>query len=299
MATSVVVEGVNSALVSIDSWIGGEVRATTSGRWGTVWNPATGKPFAQVNFASAEDVDAAVAAAKAAFPAWRATSLSQRSEILFKLRALLEQNRERLAELLSTENGKTLGDARGEVARGLENIEFACGIPALLKGGYSEQASAGVDVYQIRQPLGVVAGITPFNFPAMVPLWMAANAIACGNAFICKPSEKDPSSAMFLADLWKRAGLPDGVFTVLHGDKEAVDALLVHPDVARTAAGLGEDGPAWTRLFGPLVRDADRIWPDVLGTMRRIPRHPLALARFGLPGLVPAERLARSLFRTA
>jgi malonate-semialdehyde dehydrogenase (acetylating)/methylmalonate-semialdehyde dehydrogenase len=231
MATSVVVEGVNSLLVSIDSWIGGEARATTSGRSGTVWNPATGKPLAQVNFATAEDVDAAVAAAKAAFPAWRATSLSQRSEILFKLRALLERDRERLAELLSTENGKTLGDARGEVARGLENIEFACGIPALLKGGYSEQASAGVDVYQIRQPLGVVAGITPFNFPAMVPMWMFANAIACGNTFVLKPSEKVPSASVLLAELALAAGLPRGVLNVVQGDRVAVERLLAHPDV--------------------------------------------------------------------
>jgi malonate-semialdehyde dehydrogenase (acetylating)/methylmalonate-semialdehyde dehydrogenase len=231
MATSVMVEGVNSELLNIDSWIGGEARATTSGRSGTVWNPATGKPLARVNFATAEDVDVAVAAAKAAFPAWRATSLSQRSEILFKLRALVDQNRERLAELLSTENGKTLGDARGEVARGLENIEFACGIPSLLKGGYSEQASAGVDVYQIRQPLGVVAGITPFNFPAMVPIWMFANAIACGNTFILKPSEKVPSASVLLAELALAAGVPRGVLNVVQGDRVAVERLLAHPDV--------------------------------------------------------------------
>ena len=231
MATSVVIESVNSELVGIDSWIGGEVRATTSGRSGMVWNPATGKPLARVNFATAEDVDAAVAAAKAAFPAWRATSLSQRSEILFKLRTLIEQNRERLAELLSTENGKTLGDARGELARGLENIEFACGIPSLLKGGYSEQASAGVDVYQIRQPLGVVAGITPFNFPAMVPMWMFANAIACGNTVVLKPSEKVPSASVLLAELALAAGLPRGVLNVVQGDRVAVERLLAHPDV--------------------------------------------------------------------
>jgi len=192
---------------------------------------ATGQPVGHVNFASIEDVDHAVAIAKSAFTEWRATSLSRRSEILFKLRNLIEENRERLAEIISTENGKTLADARGEVARGLENIEFACGIPTLLKSGYSEQASGGVDVYQIRQPLGVVAGITPFNFPAMVPMWMFANAIACGNTFVLKPSEKVPSASLLLAELAHQAGVPDGVFNVVQGDKVAVDRLLAHPDV--------------------------------------------------------------------
>ena len=171
-------------------------------------------------------------APKAAAPEWRAASLSRRSGVLFAFRQLLHDNADELAKILTAEHGKVLADAHGEIARGLENVEYACGVPELMKGGYSEQAGTGVDVYSIRQPLGVVAGITPFNFPAMVPLWMAANAIATGNAFVLKPSEKDPSSALFLAELWKRAGLPDGIFTVVHGDKEAVDAILAHPDIA-------------------------------------------------------------------
>ncbi len=149
--------------------------------------------------------------------------------MLFAFRQLLHDNADELAKILTSEHGKVLSDAHGEIARGLENVEYACGVPELMKGGYSEQAGTGVDVYSIRQPLGVVAGITPFNFPAMVPLWMAANAIACGNTFVLKPSEKDPSSSLFLAELWKRAGLPDGVFNVVHGDKEAVDAILAAP----------------------------------------------------------------------
>lgn len=184
-----------------------------------------------MDFASAEEVDRAIAVAKEAFKSWRQTPLSRRAEIMFKFRELIDANRKKIAELITLEHGKTLPDALGEVARGLENVEFACGIPNLLKGGYSEQVSRGVDVYQIRQPLGVVAGITPFNFPAMVPMWMFANAIACGNTFVLKPSEKDPSASMYLAELLQQAGLPDGVFNVVHGDKVAVDRLLEHPDV--------------------------------------------------------------------
>ena len=216
----------------INHWIGGQTVAGTSGRTGPVWNPATGEQQAEVDLASVEEVDAAVGAATAAFPAWRATSLSRRSEIMFHLRELVDANRKEIASLLTSEHGKVLGDALGEVARGLENIEFACGIPHLLKGGYSEQASGGVDVYSIRQPLGVVAGITPFNFPAMVPMWMFANAIACGNTFVLKPSEKDPSASLLMADLLRQAGLPDGVFNVVQGDKVAVDRILEHPDIA-------------------------------------------------------------------
>ena len=216
----------------ISHWIDGKVVPGTSGRSGIVWNPATGEQAASVDFASVDELDGAVAVAKAAFPAWRATNLSRRAEVMFHLRELIAANRKEIASLLSAEHGKVLSDALGEVARGLENVEFACGIPNLLKGGYSEQASTGVDVYSIKQPLGVVAGITPFNFPAMVPMWMFANAIACGNTFILKPSEKDPSASMFLAELLKQAGLPDGVFNVVHGDKVAVDRLLEHPDIA-------------------------------------------------------------------
>lgn len=212
--------------------IGGKEQFPTSGNFGKVYNPATGLQAAQVGFASAEEVDAAVAVAKAAFPAWRSTSLSRRAEVLFKLRHLVDENRHEIAKLLTAEHGKVLADALGEVARGLENIEFACGIPNLLKGGFSEQAATGVDVYSIRQPLGVVAGITPFNFPAMVPMWMFANAIACGNTFILKPSEKDPSVTNYIAALLKEAGLPDGVYNVVHGDRVAVDRLLEHPDIA-------------------------------------------------------------------
>ncbi|MDQ1359506.1 MAG: malonate-semialdehyde dehydrogenase (acetylating) / methylmalonate-semialdehyde dehydrogenase [Acidimicrobiaceae bacterium] len=198
---------------------------------GPVWNPATGEQQSEVELATAVEVDAAVNAAREAFPAWRATSLSRRSEVLFHFRELVDANRKELASILTKEHGKVTSDALGEVARALENVEFACGIPQLLKGEYSEQASTGVDVYSIHQPLGVVAGITPFNFPVMVPVWMFANALACGNAFVLKPSEKDPSASLLLAELLKAAGLPDGLFNVVHGDKEAVDRILEHPDI--------------------------------------------------------------------
>jgi len=221
-----------AAVKPINHWIGGKRVAGASGRSGPVFNPATGQQTGAVDFASVEEVAAAVAAAKAAFPAWRATSLSRRSEIMFRLRALVDEHREDVARYLTAEHGKVLSDALGEVARGLEVIEFACGIPQLLKGDYTEQASTGIDVYSIRQPIGVVGGITPFNFPAMVPMWMFAPAIACGNAFVLKPSEKDPSASLYLAELLQEAGVPDGVFNVVHGDKVAVDALLEHPDVA-------------------------------------------------------------------
>ncbi len=221
----------SAAIKRTSHWIGGQIVASASGQFGTIWNPATGEGQGQVDFASTADVDAAVAAAKAAYPEWRATALSRRAEILFRFRELVDANRQAIAQLVSLEHGKTVADAMGEVARGLENIEFACGIPNLLKGGYSEQASRGVDVYQIRQPLGVVAGITPFNFPAMVPMWMFPNAIGCGNTFVLKPSEKDPSVSLLLAELLKKAGLPDGVFNVIQGDRVAVERLLEHPDI--------------------------------------------------------------------
>ncbi|TML20658.1 MAG: CoA-acylating methylmalonate-semialdehyde dehydrogenase [Actinobacteria bacterium] len=215
----------------ISHWIGGRVVEGESGRSGPVYNPALGRQTGAVDFASAEEIDLAVQAAKAAFPAWRATSLSKKSAILFEVRELVHDHREDIARILTAEHGKVLSDALGEVARGLEVIEYCCGIPELLKGGYSEQASTGVDVYSIRQPLGVVGGITPFNFPAMVPMWMWAPAIACGNTFILKPSEKDPSASNYVAELLKEAGVPDGVFNVVHGDKVAVDAVLEHPDI--------------------------------------------------------------------
>jgi malonate-semialdehyde dehydrogenase (acetylating)/methylmalonate-semialdehyde dehydrogenase len=216
----------------VSHWINGRSVEGTSGREGAVYDPATGTLTRHVDFASTDEVAAAVAAAKAAFPGWRATSLSKRTDIMFKIRNLVDQRRHELAAHLTAEHGKVPSDALGEIARGIENLEFATGIPNLLKGGYSEQVSTGVDVYQMRQPLGVVAGITPFNFPAMVPMWMFATAIAAGNTFILKPSEKDPSAANFLAELLHEAGVPDGVFNVVHGDKVAVDAILEHPDIA-------------------------------------------------------------------
>jgi malonate-semialdehyde dehydrogenase (acetylating)/methylmalonate-semialdehyde dehydrogenase len=216
----------------ITHWIDGQPVEGTSGRSGAVYNPATGVQSGEVDFATAEEVDAAVQAARRAFETWRTISLSKRTELYFRIRELFHQHADDLARLLTLEHGKVLSDAKGEIARGLEVIEFCCGIPELLKGGYSEQASTGIDVYSIRQPLGVVAGITPFNFPAMVPMWMWAPAIACGNTFVLKPSEKDPSASMLTAELLKEAGLPDGVFNVVHGDKVAVDAVLEHPDIA-------------------------------------------------------------------
>lgn len=217
---------------TLDHWISGARVSGTSSRTSPVFDPATGRTTAMVPLASKDEVEAAVKTAVAAANEWRRSSLSRRAAVLFAFRELLHARTDELAAIVTSEHGKVLSDAAGEIARGLENVEFATGIPQLLKGGFSEQASTGVDVYNVRQPLGVVAGITPFNFPVMVPLWMCANAIACGNAFILKPSEKDPSAALFLAELWKEAGLPDGVFTVVHGDKEAVDTLLDHEDVA-------------------------------------------------------------------
>jgi malonate-semialdehyde dehydrogenase (acetylating)/methylmalonate-semialdehyde dehydrogenase len=219
-------------MARITHWIGGAPTAGTSGRVGPVYNPATGEQTGEVDFASAAEVDAAVGTARAAAAGWRDASLSRRAAVLFAFRELLHARTAELAEIITSEHGKVIGDAKGEIARGLENAEFATGIPHLLKGGFSEQVSGGVDVYSIRQPLGVVAGITPFNFPVMVPLWMCTTAIAAGNAFILKPSEKDPSAALFLAKLWQEAGLPDGVFQVVNGDKEAVDAILAHRDIA-------------------------------------------------------------------
>jgi len=223
---------VTTELKTIGHWIGGERVQGSSGRKGPVYNPATGEQTGEVDFASPEEIDRAVAAAKAAFSEWRTWSLSKRSELFFRIYDLFDEHREDLARLLTAEHGKVLSDALGEVQRGIEVIEYVCGIPTLLKGSYSEQASTGVDVYSIRQPLGVAAGITPFNFPVMVPMWMWAPAIACGNTFVLKPSEKDPSASVLTAELLKEAGLPDGVFNVVHGDKVAVDALLEHPGIA-------------------------------------------------------------------
>jgi malonate-semialdehyde dehydrogenase (acetylating)/methylmalonate-semialdehyde dehydrogenase len=215
----------------IPHWIAGAAVPGAATRRLPVWDPATGEQQAELAPATADEVRTAVRAAADAYPGWRATGLSRRAEVMFRFRELVDANRKEIAAALSAEHGKTTADALGEVARGLENAEFATGAPYLLRGGYSEQASAGVDVYSIRQPLGVVAGITPFNFPAMVPMWMFCNALVCGNTFVLKPSEKDPSVSLLLADLLRRAGLPDGVFNVVQGDREAVDALIADPDV--------------------------------------------------------------------
>ncbi|MGW0824789.1 CoA-acylating methylmalonate-semialdehyde dehydrogenase [Streptomyces sp. NPDC002845] len=217
---------------TITHWIGGKPVESASGRFGPVYNPATGAQEKQVGFATVDEVDAAVADAKAAFESWGSASLAKRTAVLFKFRELLDAHRDEIAALISAEHGKVHSDALGEVARGLEIVELACGISVQLKGELSTQVSTRVDVASIRQPLGVVAGITPFNFPAMVPMWMFPLAIACGNTFVLKPSEKDPSASYRLAELLSEAGLPDGVFNIVQGDKVAVDRLLEHPDIA-------------------------------------------------------------------
>ena len=216
---------------TIGHWIDGQPWKGEASRYGDVYNPARGEKTARVAFADAAVVDATVTAATIAARAWGRTSLAARSRILFAFRELVERRKRELAEILTREHGKVLSDALGEINRGLEVIEFACGLPQLLKGEFSENVSTDVDSYSLRQPLGVVAGITPFNFPAMVPMWMYPLAIACGNAFILKPSEKDPSAAMFSAQLLAEAGLPPGVFSVVHGDRTAVEAILAHPDI--------------------------------------------------------------------
>ncbi|MBV9207202.1 MAG: CoA-acylating methylmalonate-semialdehyde dehydrogenase [Actinobacteria bacterium] len=217
---------------TIPHWIAGAETTGASTRYGRVWNPATGEQQAQVALAEPADVDAAAAAARKAFEEWRDVSVIRRARVMFALRDLIERHLDELAGIVADEHGKVFSDAKGEVIRGLEVAEYACGIPTLLKGEYSEQVSTDVDAYSFRQPLGVCAGITPFNFPAMVPMWMHPIAIACGNAFILKPSERDPSASNFIARLYAEAGLPEGVFNVVHGDKAAVDAILGHPDIA-------------------------------------------------------------------
>src|SRR6476646_954121 len=220
-----------SDLPTIEHWRAGSRWLGSDERHGDVHDPATGRVTARVAFASGADVDAVVGDAVTAGRAWAATSLSRRTAVLFAFREVLARRREEVAAAITAEHGTVLDDALGEVQRGLEVVEFACGAPHLLKGGYSDGVSTGVDVYSIRQPLGVVAVVSPFNFPAMVPLWFVPVAIACGNAVVIKPSEKDPSAVNAVAALWKEAGLPDGVLSVVHGDKEAVDALLTHPKV--------------------------------------------------------------------
>ncbi|MBI3451819.1 MAG: aldehyde dehydrogenase family protein, partial [Rhodospirillales bacterium] len=216
----------------IGHYIDGKRVTGKSGRWGEVFNPATGEQAARVAFASAAEVKAAIAVAQAALPGWAATPPLQRARVMFKFKELVEAYRDELAGLVTGEHGKTIDDARGSVTRGLEVVEFACGIPYLLRGDFTDNVGRNIDTWSTRHPLGVCAGITPFNFPAMVPMWMFPMAIACGNTFILKPSEKDPSCPMRLAELAREAGLPDGVLNVVNGDKEAVDAILTDPDIA-------------------------------------------------------------------
>ncbi len=221
-----------ATLPSVPHWVGGRNVSGSDGRAGDVYNPTTGHVIARVPFATEADVGKAVAAAKEALREWSNTPAPRRARVLFKFKELMEKSADELARLIAREHGKTVSDAHGEIARGLEVVEFACGIPHLLKGEFSENVGTGVDSFSVRQPLGVVAGITPFNFPAMVPMWMFPIALATGNTFVLKPSERDPSTAVRMAALLKDAGLPDGAFNVVHGDKQAVDALLHHPDVA-------------------------------------------------------------------
>ena len=216
----------------IGHWIAGRAVPGGSGRTAPVYDPAVGRQASEVALASSVEVDGVVASAVEASHSWRISSLTRRAGLLFRLRELLDANRDQLAAVVTREHGKVREDALGEVARGIENVEFACGIPNLLKGSSNSEVSTGIDIRTVLEPLGVVAGITPFNFPVMVPLWMMANAIACGNCFILKPSEKDPSASLILADIVRQAGFPDGVVNVVQGDREAVEALLAHPDVA-------------------------------------------------------------------
>ncbi len=241
----------------VSHWIDGKPDAGSSARRGDVFDPATGRVARQVAFASEADVDAAVGAASAAFSSWRAASLAERTRILFRFRELLAQRADDLAAVITAEHGKVPADARGEVARGLEVVEFACGIADALKGGFSEGVSARVDVTSIRQPLGVVAVVSPFNFPAMVPCWFFPIAIAAGNTVVLKPSEKDPSAANWIAELWAEAGLPAGVFNVVHGDKAAVDALLEHPDV-RAVSFVGST-PIARYVYETATRHGKRV----------------------------------------
>ena len=218
-------------VTSIAHFISGQTTAGTSTRVQDVFNPATGEVTGRVSLANVQDVAKAVASAQAAFPAWADTPPLRRARVMFKYLELLNQNRDTLARMITAEHGKVFTDAQGEVTRGIDIVEFACGIPQLLKGDFTDQVSTGIDNWTLRQPLGVVAGVTPFNFPVMVPMWMFPVAIACGNTFVLKPSPLDPSPSLLMAELLKKAGLPDGVFNVVQGDKEAVDALVEHPDV--------------------------------------------------------------------
>ncbi len=246
-----------TAPAAIAHWVGGQALAGRSGRQGDVFNPATGQVTGRVALANADEVGQAVAAAQAAFAAWAETPPLRRARVMFKFLELLQRERDALARLITAEHGKVFTDAQGEVTRGIEIVEFACGIPQLLKGDYTDQVSTGIDNWTMRQPLGVVAGITPFNFPVMVPMWMFPVAIACGNTFILKPSPIDPSASLRMAELFKEAGLPDGVFNVVQGDKEAVDALLAHPDVK--AVSFVGSTPIANYIYETGAREGKRV----------------------------------------
>ncbi len=241
----------------IGHWIAGKPVAGGSGRTGAVFDPATGRQTGAVALASAAEVDTTVQAARDAWRAWGSSSLSRRSSLLFRLREILDAHRDDLAAAITREHGKVLDDARGEVARGIENVEFACGVPTILKGSSNSEVSTGVDIRTVLEPLGVVAGITPFNFPAMVPLWMLANAIACGNCFVLKPSEKDPSTSLLIAEMVSEAGFPDGVLNVVQGDRDAVDALLAHPGVA--AVSFVGSTPVARSIYETGTRQGKRV----------------------------------------
>ena len=244
-------------LERLPMWIGGRAHAPTTTRYGEVTNPATGEVVRHVPYANPEDVDAAVRAAQDALPAWRASPSLRRARILMRFRDLMEANKKELAKIVTQEHGKTLVDAEGSITRGIEVVEFATGVPHLLKGEHSENVGTDVDTWSIRQPLGVCAGITPFNFPAMVPMWMFPVAIACGNTFVLKPSERDPTFALRMAELLKEAGLPDGVFNVVHGDKESVDALLSHP-LVRAVSFVGST-PIAKHIYETGARHGKRV----------------------------------------
>ena len=241
----------------VQHWINGRLHDVAPQRTGDVFNPATGEVAAKVAFASIEDTDLAVQTASTAWESWRDASLTQRARIMFEFRRLVHEHKAEIAAILTREHGKVPLDALGEVTRGLEVVEFACGIPHLIKGEFSENVSTGIDAYSIRQSVGVVAGITPFNFPAMVPLWMFPIAIACGNTFVLKPSEKCPTAANFMAELLQQAGLPDGVFNVLHGDKVAVNRLLEHPNVAAISS-VGST-PVAKHIYDTATRNGKRV----------------------------------------
>ena len=247
-------------MAQITHWINGKPWDGTPARTGKVYDPATGAVQSEVALASPEVVDAAVAAAAEAFPAWRDSPITRRQNVMFAYRELVVENRHEIAKLITAEHGKTTPDALGEVQRGLEVVEFACNIAHMVKGEFSEQVSTGVDTFTMRQPLGVVAGITPFNFPAMVPMWMYPLAIAAGNTFILKPSEKDPSPSMFCAELLKEAGLPPGVFNVVHGDKEAVDRILEHPDIQAVSFVGSTPSRITSMRTEPRPESASRPW---------------------------------------